>query len=278
MTVADHEIRLIDAREGLKALPDRSVDLIITDPAYESLEKWRSMGTTTRLKESKGSSNKWFDTIPNDYYVPFFEECVRVLKRNTYLWVQCDELTSHIVYAALREIGLAEDRIGFGYWRKIGKPDGPPCDKCGHQKMKPGTPGMGYPLRSVIEKLVLAKIGKPKAPEDRKVRDDLGSYWLEEPHLKGKQYYSTEKPVPLLETLMRQSNLAPDSFVVDPFAGSGAVGEAAFNLGHRFLGFDTNPEALEYFEARKRKWVTPDGHAVVKPEDDDQGVLGFFGG
>ena len=46
-----------DAIEWLRTLPSASVDLIVTDPPYESLEKHRAVGTTTRLKHSKASSN-----------------------------------------------------------------------------------------------------------------------------------------------------------------------------------------------------------------------------
>ena len=49
-----------DAVEWLKEFPDESVDLVVTDPPYESLEKHRAVGTTTRLKHSKASSNEWF--------------------------------------------------------------------------------------------------------------------------------------------------------------------------------------------------------------------------
>jgi DNA modification methylase len=40
-----------DAVDWLRQLPDASVDLLITDPPYESLEKHRAIGTTTRLKQ-----------------------------------------------------------------------------------------------------------------------------------------------------------------------------------------------------------------------------------
>jgi site-specific DNA-methyltransferase (adenine-specific) len=46
-----------DAICWLRELPDASVDLIVTDPPYESLEKHRAIGTTTRLKHSKAYSN-----------------------------------------------------------------------------------------------------------------------------------------------------------------------------------------------------------------------------
>ena len=41
-----------DAVEWLRSLPAESVDLVITDPPYESLEKHRAIGTTTRLMVS----------------------------------------------------------------------------------------------------------------------------------------------------------------------------------------------------------------------------------
>lgn len=49
-----------DVFEMLSSLQNESIDLILTDPPYESLEKHRKVGTTTRLKNSKSSSNKWF--------------------------------------------------------------------------------------------------------------------------------------------------------------------------------------------------------------------------
>ncbi len=61
-----------DAVEWLSTLPDASVDLLITDPPYESLEKHRAVGTTTRLKNSKGSSNQWFSIFPNQRFEAFF--------------------------------------------------------------------------------------------------------------------------------------------------------------------------------------------------------------
>jgi len=54
-----------DAVDWLRSLPAESVDLAVTDPPYESLEKHRAIGTTTRLKHSKASSNDWFRVFPN---------------------------------------------------------------------------------------------------------------------------------------------------------------------------------------------------------------------
>ena len=69
-----------DAVDWLKSLPGESVDLVVTDPPYESLEKHRSVGTTTRLKHSKSSSNDWFRVFPNERFEELFSELYRVLK------------------------------------------------------------------------------------------------------------------------------------------------------------------------------------------------------
>src|SRR5438093_7827604 len=68
-----------DAVAWLRTLPAASVDLVITDPAYESLEKHRAIGTTTRLKHSKSSSNDWFIIFPNVRFAELFVEAFRVL-------------------------------------------------------------------------------------------------------------------------------------------------------------------------------------------------------
>ena len=62
---AEYQLACGDAVEWLRKVPDASVDLVVTDPPYESLEKHRAVGTTTRLKHSKASSNDWFEIFPN---------------------------------------------------------------------------------------------------------------------------------------------------------------------------------------------------------------------
>src|SRR3954462_15772536 len=73
------DLSLLDAVEWLRAQRDESIDLIVTDPAYESLEKHRAIGTTTRLKHSKASSNDWFTVFPNARFGELFPEAYPVL-------------------------------------------------------------------------------------------------------------------------------------------------------------------------------------------------------
>ena len=47
------DVSVLDAVEWLRAQPAESIDLLLTDPAYESLEKHRAICPTQRLKHSK---------------------------------------------------------------------------------------------------------------------------------------------------------------------------------------------------------------------------------
>jgi DNA modification methylase len=101
-----------DAVDWLRTLSAESIDLVITDPPYESLEKHRAIGTTTRLKHSKASSNDWFEIFPNARFPELFTEVYRVLKRNTHFYLYCDPETMFVAKP------LAEE-AGFKFWKPL---------------------------------------------------------------------------------------------------------------------------------------------------------------
>lgn len=101
-----------DAVAWLRTLPATSIDLVITDPPYESLEKHRAIGTTTRLKHSKSSSNDWFSIFPNARFPELFAEVYRVLKKDTHFYLFCDPETMFVAKP------LAE-QAGFKFWKPL---------------------------------------------------------------------------------------------------------------------------------------------------------------
>lgn len=101
-----------DAVAWLRTLPASSVDLVITDPPYESLEKYRAIGTTTRLKHSKASSNDWFSIFPNARFPELFTEVYRVLRKDSHFYLFCDPETMFVAKP------LAE-AAGFKFWKPL---------------------------------------------------------------------------------------------------------------------------------------------------------------
>lgn len=192
-----------------------SIDLVITDPAYESLEKHRAIGTTTRLKQSEASSNEWFPIFRNDRFRELFEQMWCVMKPNTHLYMLCDQETMFVAKP------IAE-KMGFKFWKPL------IWDK--------QSIGMGYHYRAQYEVILFFEKGKRKL-NDLSISDILSGKRV-------RDGYPTEKPVHLLETLVLQSS-EPGEVVIDPFAGSGSTGVAALKHGRHFLGADIKPSAVE---------------------------------
>lgn len=209
-----------DAVTWLRSLPDSSVDLCITDPAYESLEKHRAVGTTTRLKHSKASSNDWFEIFPNERFAELFVEIYRVLRSDRHFYLFCDAETMFVTKP------IAEE-AGFRFWKPI------VWDKV--------AIGMGYHYRARYELILFFEKGKRKL-NDLGVPDILTQKRV----YRG---YPTEKPVPVSETLVTQSTQRGE-LVIDPFMGSGSVGVASLQNGRSFCGNDLCGEAVDVARTR----------------------------
>ena len=220
MSLPAFDLSCRDAVEWLQQLPSESVDLLVTDPAYESLEKHRAIGTTTRLKHSKASSNDWFTIFPNDRFPELFAEVYRVLRRNSHFYLFCDPETMFVAKP------IAE-QAGFKFWKPL------IWDKV--------SIGMGYHYRARYECVLFFEKGKRKL-------SDLGvADIIQVKRITGG--YPAEKPASVSEVLVRQSS-EPGQLVVDPFMGSGSVGVAAVGQGRAFLGNDLCAEAVDI--ARRR--------------------------
>jgi site-specific DNA-methyltransferase (adenine-specific) len=212
----DHcHFHLGDAVSWLRTFDKETVDLFITDPPYESLEKHRKIGTTTRLKNSKASSNKWFEIFPNSRFEELLIEIYRVLKKNSHFYLLCDQETAFIIKP------IAE-KIGFKFWKPI------IWDKV--------KIGMGYHYRARYEFILFFEKGK------RKINNLSTPDILSVPRVH--RGYPTEKPVELIEILIEQSSVEGE-IICDPFMGSCSTGKAALNLARKFIGNDICEEAYE---------------------------------
>ena len=227
-----------DAVAWLRDQPSESVDLVITDPAYESLEKHRAIGTTTRLKHSKASSNDWFNIFPNARFPELLAEIYRVLRRNRHFYLFCDPETMFVVKPEA-------ENAGFRFWKPL------VWDK--------RTIGMGYHYRARYEFILFFEKGKRRL-------NDLGmADIISARRIRGG--YPAEKPVAVSEVLVGQSS-QPGELVADPFMGSGSAGVAAVKLGRRFTGNDLNPEAVDIAAQR----LAPLG-AGIEPAPPENGPL-----
>jgi site-specific DNA-methyltransferase (adenine-specific) len=224
-----------DAVAWLRTLPSGSASAVITDPPYESLEKHRAVGTTTRLKHSKSSSNDWFTIFPNARFEELFAEVHRVLTKNAHFYLFCDHETAFIAKP------IAE-KVGFKFWKPL------VWDKA--------RIGMGYHYRSRYEFILFFEKGKRRLA-------NLGiADVLQAPRIVGG--YPTEKPSSLSEILIAQST-SPGEVVVDPFMGTASTGVAAARLGRSFWGSDISPRAIAIASDRLRATGVPGFECASTP-------------
>lgn len=201
-------LQIADAFSFLNKLPKESIDLVITDPPYESLIKERSIGTTTRLK-------LWFPTISNELFPELFWKIYRVLKENSHFYCFCDSRTMFL----LRSIG---EEAGFKFWKPL--------------VWNKVSMGMGYHYRSQVEYILFFEKGERQL-SNFNVPDLLESKRIV-------NAYPTQKPVDIISTLVRQSSFEND-VICDPFFGSGSTCIAAVRNKCSFVGCDISKDAFD---------------------------------
>ena len=173
------ELSNLDAVRWLQDQPAESIDLLITDPAYESLEKHRAIGTTTRLKHSKASSNDWF----RSFRTRGSASCSREA------YACCGATRTSTCSATPRRCSSPSRRrseAGFKFWKPL------VWDK--------RTIGMGYHYRARYEFILFFEKGKRRL-------NDLGiADMISVPRVRGG--YPAEKPAEVAEVLIGQSSAA----------------------------------------------------------------------
>ena len=205
-----------DAIKFLESLIPNSIDLMITDPPYESLEKHRKVGTTTRLQ------GEWFPVVENGYFIHFFPAAYKVMKDNTHTYLLCDQETMFCIVTMAKNAGFKFCK--FLVWDKM-------------------AISTGYHWRNSFECILFFEKGK------RRLNNNSWGDIQHIKRLKGKQYYPTQKPVELLERLIVNSSNEGET-VIDPFMGAGSTGVAAINQKRLFIGNDVLPATVE--QARRR--------------------------
>jgi site-specific DNA-methyltransferase (adenine-specific) len=207
-----------------------SVDCIITDPPYWTLDKWRNIGTTTRLggHRDKGQQRDemWFDTIDVDDLWEAFNHLGRILKKNAHAYFFADCEVQAVLNGWVREGETPFNYVKNLVWDKM-------------------DPGMGYHYRARHEYIVMLEKGKRRLA-DLGIPDVLAFKRVQG------QHYPTEKPLPLVELLLRQSTVEGET-VLDPFCGSGVVGAAAEALGRSAILIDKSTRAIEWTKQRLKE-------------------------
>jgi site-specific DNA-methyltransferase (adenine-specific) len=219
-----------DCRKLIARLKPASVDLLLTDPPYglEKLEALREAGS------AKLSGHQLMSEMHNLNIEKVLEllqdlapEFHRVLKPGAHFYM----------FSGFQHIGRFIDALDPHLEFQ------PPIVIW--DRGKPSSPGYGYNYLSRVEAIIYGC----RPPKGRRLTESMYNV-IECPDVpKPLRMYPTEKPTPLLQTLIKQST-SPNGLVLDPFAGSGSTLAAAREVGRRGIGFEINEES--FLRAQKR--------------------------
>lgn len=235
-------IDILQVEDSIAWLSDEAAhgprfDCIITDPPYWTLDKWRGVGSTARMglgRKGTGSDNideKFFDTIDPNQTLEMMMAFDNLIKPNSHVYVMCDDEASDYIKAWWHD-----DKIYFDYCKRLvwDKIDG----------------GMGYHWRGAYEFVLMFEKGKRRL-------NDLGKKdVLHHKRVQSKGHYPTEKPLALIEELLLNSTKEGD-WVLDPFCGSGVVGDACRRHKRNAILLDKSSRAVEWSRRRMSEVVEP---------------------
>ena len=237
-----NEINLLqgDCLELMKAIPDKSIDMVLTDPPY---------GTT---------ACKWDTVVP---FEPMWEELKRIIKDNgaiclfgsepfssalrmsnikmfKYDWVWHKNRYTNHLNAKKQPVKSIETVSVF--YKKQCRFDRIPFEdrEYAHRSNKTSNQSSTYSDFTSTTSRDSKKI---------KVARDYLNFKTVHPQSKESVKHPTQKPVALLENLIKTYTLENEA-VLDFTMGSGSTGVACKNLNRKFIGIEKDEK---YFQIAK---------------------------
>jgi DNA modification methylase len=214
------DLRQGDCLEVLKTIPDKSIDLVVTDPPYKIIGNGFK-AVAGGFKDRDIFKNDIKD-IKNGFDFRILDECERVLKKwNCYIYCNKDLLCDLICYFKSKNvfIDILTEHITN------------PIPFCNNTYLN----DTDYIL-FVRESGVL--VGGTYQTKQK--------YKIKQTNKKDKKLYKhpTCKYVELLETYIKNSSKENDT-ILDMFMGSGSTGVACVNTNRKFIGIELDETYYE---------------------------------
>jgi site-specific DNA-methyltransferase (adenine-specific) len=241
-----------DSLELLPGLEEASAAMIFADPPYNLSNGGFTCQNGRRVPVHKGS---WDVSRGLDadfsFHLAWIGECRRLLQDGGTIWISG---TYHSIYAC----GFALQQLDFHILNDIAwyKPNGPPnlsgrYFTASHETLiwaRKGEDG-----RHRFNYLEMKEREWPEDPLKIPGRQMRSVWSIPSPGPGEKRLgrHPTQKPCALLARVILASTAEGD-LVIDPFSGSATTGLAAWRLGRRFIGVESEREYLDLSVARFR--------------------------
>ena len=217
------DLKCGDCLKLMKDIPDKSIDLVVTDPPYKIVQG----GCTNKAVRLKGSNQEQLKkgTLFNNNSIKFNEwipEVYRVLKNNSHCYIMSNDRNINELLNVCEKVGFK--LLNILVW--------------GKSKHSPNR----YYLKN-CEFIVFLRKGKAKNINNMGTKQLLLIDNVENKN------HPSEKPIKLMEILIKNSSNEQDK-VLDPFMGSGSTGVACINTNRNFIGIELDEK---YFKIAKER-------------------------
>ena len=215
------DLRLGDCLEVMRSIPDKSIELCLTDPPY-NIAKNNNFSTMGRAGIDFGEWDKGFDLFS------YIDQVIRILKKDG----------SFVVFNAWRNLGAIADYAetqGFETKDMI--------------RLEKSNPMPRNRDRRYITDYECAIWFVKKGAKWTFNRQD--SKYQRPKFLFGIEsgLHPTQKNLGLMQELIKIHSNQGDT-IIDPFMGSGTTGAACKNLGRKFIGIEQD---ANYFEIASKR-------------------------
>ena len=205
-------LRKGDCLELMKAIPDGSVDLVVTDIPY---------GKINRRSNGLRNLDRGVADVISFEIGELVSELVRVSNGSIYVFCATEQVSE-----------LRQCMVDAGLSTRL----------CIWEKTNPSPMNGQRIWLSGVECCVFGK--KKGATFNEHCKNTVFRY----PTKPGK-LHPTQKPVELMERFIMASSNANDT-VLDPFMGSGTTAVVAKKLGRKYVGFELEEEYIEIAKRR----------------------------
>lgn len=232
-----NKIHCAECLEFMKKIPDKSIDLIVTDPPYNI--SGLSSGV---VLHGRDVNTKDFGDWDWGFKVkPIVKEFKRLLKPKGQAYI----FTSEKLFVQYR---LEMEKLKFHFRNLIVLQKTNPLPKMRQVSWRNATEYILYAGRNKTEKCdyTFNWLGQKEMINVFKIAILAG----EERRQFG--FHPTQKPLRIIEKLIRVSSNEND-LILDPFLGSGTTALACQNLHRNFIGIEINEKYVEIANNRIRQ-------------------------
>ena len=241
-------IQLGDCYELIKAIPDNSIDLIVTDPPY-LIENTKAGGHSNLAKSIQGMNDEIAEkNLTTSIDTKILSEFVRVMKNiNIYIWCNHKQIPMYLDYF-VKELDCAFDII---IWNKTN-----------------AMPLFNNKYMTDKEYCLYFRKGGYCNPPDY---ESAKTVYYQPININDKNMYDhpTIKPQNIIENLIKNSSKEGE-IVLDTFVGSGTTCVAAKELGRKYIGMEIDEK---YYKTaiNRLNGITASGQTSIFTNFDNLG-------